>query len=91
MERTEGLRMTIPALRGDGQDYNVDILDAICNTGVVGDVNLRKMPDQLIRRAKAQAALRGMSLKQLVIETLEKALKETDVSPSKARGKVSRK
>ena len=55
------------------------------------DVNLRKMPEELIRRAKAQAALRGVTLKQFVIETLEKALQKSDVSAGKRRGKSSRK
>ena len=55
------------------------------------DVNLRKMPEELIRRAKAQAALSGVTLKQFVIETLEKALQKSDVSAGKRRGKSSRK
>ena len=66
-------------------------LDALCNIGAMRDVNLRKMPEELIRRAKAHAALRGMTLKQFVIETLEKALQKSDVSPSKRRGGAPRK
>jgi len=36
-------------------------------------VNLRNLPEELVRRAKACAALHGMSLKDFVIQALEKA------------------
>ena len=39
-------------------------------------VNLREMPDELVRRAKACAALRGLSLKDFIIEAVEKALEK---------------
>ena len=37
-------------------------------------INLRDMPEELVRRAKACAALRGLSLKDFIIEAVEKAL-----------------
>jgi len=42
----------------------------------VKTVNLRDMPGDLVRRAKAYAALQGLSLKQFIIETLGKRLDE---------------
>lgn len=48
---------------------------AVVTSATMGNVNLRNMPDDLVRKAKAAAALRGISLRQLVIEALETALK----------------
>jgi hypothetical protein len=36
-------------------------------------VNLRNLPDDLVRRAKSCAALRGQTLKDFVLTALEKA------------------
>jgi hypothetical protein len=41
-------------------------------------VNLRNLPDDLVRRAKSCAALRGQTLKDFVLVALEKAT-ELDV------------
>ena len=39
-------------------------------------MNLRDMPDDLHRRAKVQAAMEGITLKDLVIKALEEYLKK---------------
>ena len=57
----------------------------------MSSVNIRSMPEELVRRSKAQAALRGITLRDFVIEALEKALQAADVSAGKRRGSVSRK
>ncbi len=36
-------------------------------------INLRNLPDDLVRRAKSCAALRGLTLKDFVLTALEKA------------------
>lgn len=59
-------------------------------------VNLRDLPEGLVRRAKVCAALRGMTLKDFAIEALESATQEQSL-PVAAGGafsgkpKVSRK
>jgi uncharacterized protein (DUF1778 family) len=40
-------------------------------------INLRDLPEDFVKRAKAQAALSGMTLKDFVIEAVEKAMKAT--------------
>ena len=40
----------------------------------MASVNLRGMPEELVRRAKARAALGGRSLKAYVIDVLEAAV-----------------
>jgi predicted HicB family RNase H-like nuclease len=42
----------------------------------MADMNLRSMPEDLHRRAKAQAAMEGISLKALVIKALQEYLKK---------------
>jgi len=42
-------------------------------------VNLRDLPDELVRRAKACAALHGMTLRDYVVQAIVKAVEE-DVS-----------
>ena len=42
------------------------------------------IPDDLLRRTKAEAALRGLRLKDLVREALQRLLQETDGSPEPA-------
>jgi hypothetical protein len=37
-------------------------------------LNLRDIPEDFVKRAKAQAALSGMTLKDFVIEAVEKAM-----------------
>ena len=37
-------------------------------------INLRDVPEDLVRRAKAHAALRGLSLKGFIMEAMEQAL-----------------
>jgi len=37
-------------------------------------INLRDLPEDVVRRAKAYAALSGMTLKQFVIDAIEKAM-----------------
>jgi hypothetical protein len=37
-------------------------------------INLREMPEDLVRRAKAYAAWRGMSLKGFIVEAMQHAL-----------------
>ena len=37
-------------------------------------INLRDVPEELVRRAKAYAALRGISLKDFVLDAMQQAL-----------------
>jgi len=37
-------------------------------------INLRDVPEDLVRRAKAYAALRGLSLKDFIMEAMQQAL-----------------
>lgn len=39
------------------------------------NLNVRELPGELVRRAKSTAALKGVTLKEFVIEMLEKAVK----------------
>lgn len=39
-------------------------------------INLRDMPEDLVRQAKANAALQGLSLKAFIIALLEKAVRQ---------------
>lgn len=39
-------------------------------------INLRDLPEELVRRAKACAALHGMTLKDFVVQALERATLE---------------
>jgi hypothetical protein len=45
------------------------------------NVNLRHFPAGLLREAKAMAALRGKTLKQFVIECVERGVKEEKQKP----------
>jgi uncharacterized protein (DUF1778 family) len=40
-------------------------------------INLRDLPEDFVKRAKAQAALSGMTLKDFVIKAVEKAMQTT--------------
>ena len=42
----------------------------------MGTINLRDFPDELHRKAKAEAALMGISLKELFIRAVEEYLKQ---------------
>ena len=42
------------------------------------------IPDDLLRRTKAEAALRGLRLKDLVRDALQRLLQDTDGSPESA-------
>jgi predicted DNA binding CopG/RHH family protein len=48
-------------------------------------VNLRDLPEDLVRRAKACAALRGMTLKQFVVEVVSNAVAEQMPKQVKAK------
>lgn len=37
-------------------------------------INLRDVPEELVRRAKAYAALRGISLKDFILDAMQQAL-----------------
>ena len=39
-------------------------------------INLRNMPEELVTRAKLYATLRGLTLKDFVIEAMQKALEQ---------------
>ena len=39
-------------------------------------INLRDLPEELVRKAKAAAALQGMTLKAFVTAAVQKAVKE---------------
>lgn len=43
-------------------------------------VNLRDMPELLMRRVKAQAAMEGISMRQYIINALENSLKDPEKS-----------
>jgi predicted HicB family RNase H-like nuclease len=60
-------------------DTNVTCVTLITNAyggDSMADMNLRDVPDDLHRKAKAEAALEGISLKALVIKALEEYLKK---------------
>ncbi len=42
-------------------------------------VNLRNVPEDLVKRAKMFAALRGLTLKDFILKSVEKAMNEADV------------
>ena len=53
-------------------------------------VNLRDLPGDLVRRAKAYAALRGMTLKDFVIQAIAAALeKDIPAMPDSATALVT--
>jgi len=41
-------------------------------------INLRDVPEELVRRAKMYAALRGMTLKDLVLHSLQQTLSNAE-------------
>jgi len=40
-------------------------------------INLRDVPEDLVRRAKACAAIRGLSLKDFILEAIDKLVADT--------------
>ena len=42
----------------------------------MADMNLRNIPDDLHRRAKATAAMEGITLRELVLKSIEEYLKK---------------
>ncbi len=48
-------------------------------------VNLRDLPEELVRRAKACAALKGMTLKQFVVQVVSKAVEKEMPKQVKAK------
>lgn len=47
-------------------------------------INLRDLPEDFVRRAKAHAALSGVTLKDFVIAAVEKAMQEMPEASLKA-------
>lgn len=43
-------------------------------------INLRDVPEELVRRAKMFAALRGLTLKDFILESVQKALDQADTA-----------
>jgi len=47
-------------------------------------INLRDLPEEFVRRAKAYAAMSGLTLKDFVIQAVEAAMKN-DIQPKASR------
>ena len=45
-------------------------------------INLRDVPEELVRRAKAFAALRGISLKEFILDAMQQVLDSSSTSMS---------
>jgi hypothetical protein len=54
-------------------------------------INLRDLPEEFVRRAKVQAAMSGMTLKDFVIKAVERAMQEGLPADSKGDSKRRRK
>ena len=50
-------------------------------------INLRDLPEEFVRRAKVQAAMSGMTLKDFVIKAVEKAMQDALPASSKQKRK----
>jgi hypothetical protein len=46
-------------------------------------INLRDLPEEFVRRAKVHAAWNGMTLKDFVIQAVEKAIQEKRAEPKR--------
>jgi hypothetical protein len=57
----------------------------------MGDILVRKMPDELIRRIKSEAALQGVTMRDFIVDSLEKTIEKIDASPKKKPSTASRK
>ncbi len=53
-------------------------------------INLRNLPEELVRRAKACAALHGMTLKDFVVKALESAT-EKDIPATSANSLMTQR
>jgi len=56
-------------------------------------INLRDLPEDFVRRAKAHAAMSGITLKDFVIASVEKAMQENPsmrLSAESKRGKTKK-
>jgi hypothetical protein len=54
-------------------------------------INLRDLPEEFVRRAKAHAAISGMTLKDFVIASVEKAMQEKPSTSRSADSKPRKK
>ena len=54
-------------------------------------LNMRKLPEALVRRVKSQAAIQGTTMRELVSGILDKALSEMEGASKPTRGKAPRK
>lgn len=54
-------------------------------------INLRDLPEEFVRRAKVQAAMNGLTLKDFVIKAVEKAIQDGLPRDPKADFKGRRK
>ena len=57
----------------------------------MGVMNMRGLPDDLLRRVKIQSAVEGITMKQFAVKALEKALEGTQNFSKSTRGKKPRK
>ena len=69
--------------------FSIDNSVMLCYLANMSDIFLRKMPEDLIRRVKSQAALQGITMRDFVVDALEKALQGKEGKPK--RGTASRK
>ena len=72
------------------QQKELDRQSYICNYTCMCILSLRNFPPSLLHKVKVQAAVRGITMRQLVIDALEREFKEGGSSKS-TRGKVPRK
>jgi hypothetical protein len=54
-------------------------------------LNLRDLPEEFIRRAKSHAALSGLTLKDFVIQAVEKAMQDKPQASLNAESKRRKK
>jgi len=54
-------------------------------------INLRDLPEDFVRRAKAHAAINGMTLKDFVVDSVEKAMQEKSSTSRGADSKARKK
>lgn len=53
-------------------------------------INLRDLPEDFVRRAKSYAALSGMTLKDFVIEAVEKAMQDNSQTKTERKRQKSK-
>jgi len=53
-------------------------------------INLRDLPEDFVRRAKSHAALRGVTLKDFVIEAVEKAMQDNTQTKTERKHQKSK-